>query len=133
SSCSGGGSVIFLRDFLLDLHGDGRRPNGGDERGHVLVTLYATEPLLRFSDAKGDPAANHALIAPSLDVARDAPQRPVHVLDRVGRGERSAHGPVGYQAHHGERLVESLAQAGGGAVLAIGVEPRGELQQLLLR
>jgi hypothetical protein len=48
-----------------------------------------------------------------------------HVLDRVGGGEEASQGLGDLQLPHGQRLLEPLAQAAGGVLLAVAVEPRG--------
>src|SRR5581483_9693557 len=59
--------------------------------------------------------------------------RAVHVLDGVRRRERSAERRRQFELEDHERFVETFAQALGCGVLAVVVEPAGELEQPLLR
>ena len=70
------------------------------------------------------------LVLPALDIARDATERAVHVLDCVGGSEAATQRPGQAEAHDGERFVEALAQARGSVVVSVGVQPRDELQEL---
>ena len=97
------------------------------------MALHSAEALLGFRDTERNPAADHALASPPLDVAADAPKRAVHVLDGVGRREGAAERGRQPEPQHGERLIEALAKTSGGAVFTVGVEPGGELEQQLLR
>jgi hypothetical protein len=99
----------------------------------VRVALHSAEALLGFRDTERDPAADHPLASPPLDVAADAPKRAVHVLDGVGRREGAAERGRQPEPQHGERLIEALAKTAGRAVFTVGVEPGGELEQQLLR
>src|SRR5208283_3656231 len=85
-----------------------------------------------LGDSKRDPPLDHRLALPSLHVADDASQGAVQVLDRVGRGEGAAERGRQVETEDGERLVETLAQASGGGVFAIRLEPRYDLQKQLL-
>ena len=74
------------------------------------MALHAAEALLGFRDPKRDPASDHPLASPSLDVAADSPKGAVHVLDGVGRREGAAESGRQPEPQDGERLVEALAK-----------------------
>src|SRR2546422_8625946 len=65
----------------------------GSESGGEVRELFAgiepPEALGGLDHAGGSPAQRHAGITPAFDVAADAPDGAVHVLDDVGAGERA--------------------------------------------
>jgi hypothetical protein len=77
----------MLRGLLISLKGP---ILDGDECGlqnrQLLPCLQAPEAVGRFNYAGGGPAQSHAGVAPSFDVAANAPDPAVHVLDDVGTG-----------------------------------------------
>src|SRR5262245_38510277 len=98
----------------------------------MLVALHPAETALSLGDPERNPPANHALAAPALYVAKNAAQRPVQVLDAVGRRERATERLCDAEAKDGQGLVQPLAETLCGAVLAIRFKPACELNQLTL-
>ena len=52
----------------------------------LAFRLEPAEALGGLEHGGGGPAQGHRGVAPALDVAADAPDRPQHVLDDVGAG-----------------------------------------------
>jgi len=72
----------------------------------LLVGVQPPESLCGLQHASGGPAKRHPGIPPAFNVAADLPDGPVHVLDDVGAGERTAQLDRQAQAGNGEDLVE---------------------------
>jgi hypothetical protein len=79
-----------------------------DEVGELGVTAHATEAAARFVEAGRDPAHEHAPVAPAADVADEATDEAVQVLDRVGAAERAVERARDAEPLQGQRLVEAF-------------------------
>ena len=84
----------------------------GDELRHTLVTAQLAERLRRLAEGHGEPAKDHLASVPAGDVLRRLPDTTVDELDWVRRREGAGKGRREVQAHHRERLVETLAERG---------------------
>jgi len=84
---------------------------GALQDGQLAVGLEASEPFGRFQHGSAGPAQGHRSVAPVLHVAADPPDRPVHVLDDIGAGQRTAQFGGQTEAIDGENLVEALQNA----------------------
>jgi hypothetical protein len=79
---------------------------GGAQLWELAFRLEPAEALGGLEHGGGGPAQGHRGVAPALDVAADAPDRPQHVLDDVGAGQGSPQLPRQSQPDHGEDLIE---------------------------
>ena len=93
---------------VMDLQG------GGEDR-QLLAGLQSPEALGRFHHAGGRPTQSHPGIAPSFNVAADAANGAVHILNDVGAGERPAQLGRKAETGDGEDLVDALQDAPGDA------------------
>src|SRR3954462_9951232 len=60
---------------------------GGGESRKLLTGLQSSEALGGFDHARGGPSERHAGITPAFNVAANARDGAIHVLDNVGAGE----------------------------------------------
>ena len=81
----------------------------------MLVGLEPPEALGSLQHGGAGPSERHLGVPPAFDVAADLPDGPVHILDDVGAGERTAQFDRQAQAGNGEDLVEALQDTGGDA------------------
>jgi hypothetical protein len=86
----------------------------------------------RLGDPGGDPAHDHRTVAPPLDVARDAADEAVHVLDRGGAAQRSVERAGDAESLQRERLFEPLSQRSG-CIRMVAIERVGEPLEFPLR
>ena len=98
-------------DLLLGLAGCQRGPQDLE----LPVSLQPPESLGGFHHASGRPTQGHLGILPSFDVAADAADGAVHVLDDVGAGERAAQLGRKAEAGDGQDLVDAFQDAAGDA------------------
>src|SRR6202023_3460926 len=79
------------------------------------------------------PAQHHLATTPAFDVPLHVPGAGDQTLDRIGRGERLPEAIREAELDHGERLVESFADARRGTRIAILKASRQLLQQAARR
>src|SRR5437763_17092103 len=104
---------------------------GGDESWKLLAGLQSPEALGGFDHARGGPSERHAVVTPAFDVAADAPDGAVHVLDDVGAGERASKFQGQTEPRDGEDLVDTFQDARGYAG-RLAFEPASEVPDQLL-
>ena len=79
----------------------------------------ATKSALGLEDPDRDPVHDHAAVSPALDVAREATEQAVQVLDRVRAAQRPVEGARDAEPLQGQRLLEPLAQRRGSAGMRV--------------
>lgn len=84
---SGGSDEWPLCDLLSTV--EGAVIEGADEGREVGVPADAAEAPVRLVEPGGDPALEHASVAPAADVADEAPDQAVEILDRIGTAQRA--------------------------------------------
>src|SRR4029450_5497767 len=102
-----------------------------EEGSESTVTTQPAEAVADLLQASGDPADEHATIAPAAHMADEGPDEAVEILDRVGAPQRAVERGGDAQALQREGLVQPFAQGRRGAGVGV-VEPRGELQEAAL-
>src|SRR5271157_5558161 len=80
---------------------------GGPQSWQLLAGFQPPEAFRRLHHGSPGPAQRHGGIFPAFDVAADAADRAVHVLDDVGAGQRAAQ--FGRQAQAAGRLRRSFS------------------------
>src|SRR5258705_4764885 len=105
---SGGSDEWSLRELLSAV--EGAAIENVDEGGKVGVPADAAEAAARLVQAGGDPAHEHAPVAPAADVADKAPDEPVEILDRVRTAQRAVERARDAEALQRQRLVQPFAQ-----------------------
>ena len=90
----------------------------------MFVGVGPQESLCGLQHTSGGPAKRHPCIPPAFNIAADLPDGPVHVLDDVGAGQRTAQLDRQAQAGNGEDLVEPLEDTGGDAGCVMFQPPR---------
>ena len=117
-------------DLLFKVGGDGvpglMRQQGGPQERQLLVGLEPPESLGGFHHAGGRPTQGHLGILPSFDVAADAADGAVHVLDDVGAGKRTAQPGRKAEAGDGEDFVDAFQDAAGDAG-GLGFKASGQI------
>ena len=108
------------------------RPEGGDERRHILTSFDPAEPLRGFEHAGGHPPQHHRPTAPAFYIALHMARAAEQTLDGVRGGERSLEAFRQAQAEHGQRLVEAFSDARGRTRL-VGVQAASQVLQQSFR
>src|SRR5919109_2319987 len=91
---------------------------GANEGSKITMPPHAAEAAARFVERGGDPAHEHAAIPPPADVAGEAADEAVEVLDRVRRAQGAVERTGDAEALEREHFVQSFSQGGGGAWMA---------------
>ncbi len=105
---------------------------GVDQRRHVSIPLQPTEALDGLEDACGHPAQHHVTAPPALDVPFHKSRAADETFGRVRGRERAPQARRQLQREDGERLIEALADALGGAGI-LGLEAPRQIEQEPLR
>ena len=113
-----------LRDLLPGV--EGATIEGADQGSKVGMTTHAAEAPTRFVETGGDPAHEHAPVPPAPNVADEAADEAVQVLDRVRAAQRAVERARHAESLQRERLVEPFAQRRGSA----GMGPVERLNEL---
>ena len=79
---------------------------GGPQGWQMLAGFQPPEAFCRLHHGSPGPAQRHGGIFPAFDVAADAADRAVHVLDDVGAGQRAAQFGRQAQAADGEDFIQ---------------------------
>src|ERR1700728_234255 len=91
----------------------------GDELRHTRMPAQLAEGLGCLDEGDSKPAKNHLAAVPLRNVVRRLANATVEELDRVRRRQSAREALGEIEAHHRERLVETLAERrGGGGMLA---------------
>ena len=80
----------------------------------MLVCLQPAEALGGFHHASGRPTQSHPGIAPPFDVAADAANGAVHILDDVGAGYPSGEGRL-----FAEDVIVNIEGAAGTMIVSV--------------
>ena len=118
-----------LRDLLRGVQCPAIK--GVDEGSEIPMSAQAAEAAARLLERGGDPADKHVAIAPATDVAGEATDEAIEVLDRVRAPQRAVEGAGDAQALEREGLVEAFAQ-GCGCAGVRAFEAGGELFETAL-
>src|SRR5215204_6880920 len=92
---------------------------GGDELGHLLVTLDAAEGSFGVEHAGGGPAQHHLPVAPTGYVAVGGSGDGDHRLDGVAGSEGPGEASVEAQSGDGKHLLQPFTQRRGGAGIVL--------------
>src|SRR5262249_49709808 len=102
-----------LRDLLRGVQCPAIK--GVDEGSEIPMSAQAAEAAARFLERGGDPADEPVAIAPATDVAGEATDEAIEVLDRVRAPQRAVQRAGDAQTLEREGLIEAFAQGCGGA------------------
>ena len=104
---------------------------GGPQGWQMFAGFQPPEAFGRFPHGSAGPAQRHGGIIPAFDVAADAADRAVHVLDDVGAGQRAAQFGRQAQAADGEDFIQPFQNAAGNA-RGVVVQAAGKIAEKLL-
>ena len=104
---------------------------GGPQGWQLLAGFQPPEAFCRLHHGGPGPAQRHGGILPAFDVAADAADRAVHVLDDVGAGQRAAQFGRQAQAADGEDFIQPFQNAAGNA-RGVVVQAAGKIAEKLL-
>ena len=108
---------------------------GGPQGWQMFAGFQPAEAFGRLPHGSAGPAQRHGGIVPAFDVAADAADRAVHVLDDVGAGQRAAQFGRQAQAADGEDFIQPFQNGAGnarGVVVQAAGRDCGEASRLLL-
>jgi hypothetical protein len=100
-------------------------------RGNCFHAFSRLKPFCRFDHAGGRPAQGHARITPAFDVAADAPDGAVHVLDDVRAGVRAPKLRRQAETRDREDLIKTFQDAGC-RTRRFAIEPASKVPDQLL-
>src|SRR5882672_93054 len=96
------------------------------------MTPYAPEAAARFVEPGGDPTHEHPAVPPPADVADEAADEAVEILDRIRAAQRAVERAGDVEPLQRQGLVEPFAERSGRARMC-PLEAGGELREPALR